>query len=271
MDLLLNTNIEELILNKIHGKVGRVGGLVNQIINYKNCIVEDLNISDGGFGQIEKIADHENYIGKLKIIKKYVKQEVVFFTTGKRSIRDRKTIIIDTHNAVSNPFLIDRYNNIISSNMIEHSPNPIFLLLNFHFMTKLEGHHFHAIPHYKYTYDCYRTPTTLEHMIGDFENQISFNDSTHNEDYINSAIVKHGWQKEFHEIYPVAYPYIHFHVFDQHNVSELFNLMFEDVTVDIIKTDEFSDNLILSSNILKSSFIKEYNSIIKKYSEQIIK
>ena len=50
MSLLLNSNIEEKIKRHIVGKIARVGGSVNQLLTYQNCVVEDINLVDGGYG-----------------------------------------------------------------------------------------------------------------------------------------------------------------------------------------------------------------------------
>jgi hypothetical protein len=139
------------------------------------------------------------------------------------------------------------------------------LLLNFYFITKENGYQFHAIPNYRYTFDQFRKPTVLEHLIDDFEKKTWFDDTTHNEDYIMSAIEKHGWQKAFHEKYPVSYPFMHFHVFDEKNVLELANYMFEDVVVDVIRNEKYSDNVLFFRNKLKPSFLEKYAPLIDEY------
>lgn len=270
MSLLLKTDIENKIRENIHGSVARIGGSVGQLVRYEECKVTDINILDGGFGKIDKLNTKKKLINKLRYIKKAIKQEYLHYKQGEVISRDRKTIIMDMHSATNHIKLKHKYDCTISSNMIEHSPNPIWLLLNFHFITKENGCQYHAIPHYKYTYDCYRIPTSLDHLKEDFIKMKPFTDDFHNDDYIESAVVRHGWQKKFHEKYPVAYPYMHFHVFDENNTYELFNMIFEGVVNDIIKTEKFSDNVVIYRNKLKHSFIKEYEPIIEKYSKDIL-
>ncbi|MBU1708652.1 MAG: hypothetical protein KKE17_01480 [Proteobacteria bacterium] len=259
MPLLLKTDIEGKVDRKIRGRVARAGGSVGQLVNYANCRVEDINILDGGFGNVLKFGSLSNIRKVFRILRKYPQQELAFWRHGSVRSRDRKTIILDLHNAVQEkPFLEDRYECSISSNMIEHSPNPIFLLLNFYYITQKDGYQYHAIPHYKYTYDRYRKTTKLEHLISDFTNMTDVDDQTHNEDYIQSAVVKDGWQRDFHKSYPVKYPFIHFHVFDENIVKELFEYMFEDVTNDILRTDVFSDNVVVCRNSLNPDFLAEH-------------
>lgn len=270
MALLLNTNIEELVNNHIIGKVARAGGSVNQILRYKNCSVEDINLPDGGFGRVGRLREVRSIRQFLGFAKARLDQELLFLRRGQEVSRDRKTRLLDMHFAYKYGNLSEKYDCSITSNLIEHSPNPIFLLLNFYFITRRGGYQFHAIPHYKYTYDVHREPTPLRHLIEDFERHSDFDDATHNEDYIQSAIVKHGWQKRFHECYPVAYPYMHFHVFNEGNTRQLFELMFEDVVNDVIRTDQFSDNVVIFRNVLRRDFAEKYEKIIETYSRAFL-
>ena len=114
-----------------------------------------------------------------------------------------------------------KYDCVISSNVIEHSPNPIHLILNFSKLITIDGWHFHAIPNAKHCFDKYRKITTIKHMVNDYMNGTDFSDETHLEEYFDSAVLKDGYQKKFHETYPVSYPYIHQHTFDPENVYEL--------------------------------------------------
>ena len=270
MTLLLNTDIEANIKRHIVGKIARAGGSVNQLLTYENCTVEDINISDGGFGRVRQIGDLKSVRQVLGFVKERIRQERNFIKNGYKVSRDRKTILMDMHSANECASLKGKFDCSISSNLIEHSPNPIYLLLNFHFITRNNGYQYHAIPHYKYTYDVHRTPTTVAHMIEDFVNMTGISDPTHNEDYIQSAIVKHGWQKKFHEQYPVAYPYMHFHVFDEHNTRGLFELMFEDVMNDVLRTEEFSDNVVIFRNVLKREFVEKFKETIGAYSHRFL-
>jgi hypothetical protein len=86
------------------------------------------------------------------------------------------------------------------------------------------------------------------------------------QDYIDSAIIKHGWQKKFHTAYPVAYPFMHHHVYDEHNTREVIEYMFEEVVNDIYKTPVHSDNVVIFKNKLRPSFIAAHKDIIDSYS-----
>ncbi|MGV8058367.1 MAG: hypothetical protein AB2L12_10145 [Smithellaceae bacterium] len=265
MALLLNSDINLKVIEKIRGEVARIGGSVNQLIDYDLCRTKDINIIDGGFGDIRKIRNVKTAINLLKTIERYIKQDFAYLRHGGKISRDRNTIILDIHDAYKRNDLAAKFDAAISSNVIEHSPNPFFLLLNLYFITRKDGYQFHAIPHFKYTYDMYRQTTPLEHMIADFENESWIEDQSHTEDYIQSAIIKHGWQKEFHKTYPVTYPFMHYHVFDENNVLDMAEFMFEDATVDIYKTEEHSDNVVIFRNTLNKKFSNKYGTVIDKY------
>ena len=255
MTLLLKTDLEHKVNQKVNGRIARVGGTVNQLLLYSNCTVDDLNVTDEGFSSGSALFK----------MRRYLKEEVRFLRKGWKIPRARKTMILDMHQAYKQELLFSKYDAIVSSNVIEHSPNPIWLLLNFHFLTKPNGYQYHAIPHYKYIYDMYRKPTPVEHMVQDFEKLTNEADMVHNEDFIQLVIEKDSNRKEFHEKYPVAYPYIHFHVFDETNTRELFEFMFEDVESDVLKSEEFGDNLVLCRNTLRPDFVKNFSGLIGKY------
>ena len=270
MALLLKTDIEGKVLKHIRGKVARVGGGVNQLIDYKPINIFDINVIDGGFGYVKKLRDIKSIRNILGTIKRYAFQEYRRLRYGKKFPLDRKTIVLDMHDAYDRLDLKHSFDACITSNVVEHATNPIFFLLNCYFITKKGGYQYHAIPHYKYTYDMYRTPTPFEHFIEDFEKHTGLDDTTHVEDYIQSAIIKHGWQRKFHKHYPVAYPFMHHHVYDEDIVSQLGKYMFEDVTNDIYKTEENSDNIIIFKNTLNPDFIKKHKELIDSYSKNFL-
>lgn len=265
MSLLHNTDIQALVDKNIRGKVARVGGRMNQLMTYQHCKVTDINIVDGGYGFVRNKFSLNSLKGFYKAQKRQLRQEVSWFLHGEREMRDRKTIILDMHFAMLDNSLKNKFENLVSSNVIEHSPNPIWFLLNFHFISSENGYQFHAIPNYRYTFDQYRQPTPVEHIIEDFERMTWFNDDTHNQDYIQSAIEKHGHQRTFHETYPVSYPFMHFHVFDEKNVQELLEYVFEEVKVDCLRNEKYGDNVVIFKNKLNAAFAEKYAGHIESF------
>jgi hypothetical protein len=272
MSLELKTDIEKQIHDKIRGKVARIGAAVDELIDYRDCRVTDINMIDGGFGQVRKLDGIRSIRHIWKTAKRYAKQEVMHALHGEKICRDRKTVILDMHTASEHPELSHKFDACISSNVLEHSFNPILLLLNFYYVTKKDGYQYHAIPHCRYIYDKLRPPTKIEHLIEDFTNKTDKNDTTHNREYIELAVNKNpGYPKKFHETYPVAYPVMHFHVFDENNTRELFGLMFEEVTNDILLEPKFSDNVVIFKNRLNDDFIDKHGKTIKEYSENLLR
>jgi len=267
MALLLKTDIDRRVHDHIRGRVARVGGTVNQIVDYRHIRVTDLNVLDGGYGYIKKLRDIRSPRNVLGTIRRYARQEWNHLRRGETVPLDRRTIILDLHEAAGRPDLKHSFDACISSNVVEHSPNPMFFLLNCHFITAVGGYQFHAIPHYRYTFDMYRKPTPFGHFIDDFRKKTPLSDTTHVADYTQSAIVRHGWQKKLHSVYPVAYPFMHHHVYDEFNTRAVIEYMFEGPIVnDIFKTEAYSDNVILYRNTLRPEFVAEFRDIINSYS-----
>jgi hypothetical protein len=266
MPLLHSTDIDNLVKKNIRGFIARAGGSVDQLVDYRQCVVEDINIPDGGFGKICKADSFVAAKNAIPFLKRFLRQEILFLFQGQKISRDRKTVVLDMHHAHERNELHNKYNCAISSNLLEHSPNPIWLLLNFYFITRKDGYQFHAIPHYKYTYDRFRLPTPLEHFVKDFENHADVSDMSHVEDYRQSAVEKDGWQRLFHRKYPMQYPFIHFHVFDEYNIKALCEFMFEDVVTDVYKTELFSDNVVIFKNCLNNEFVKLCGKCLTNYS-----
>ena len=272
MALLLGTDISEKITELIRGKVVRVGGAVNELNIYDRCRisqVDDINLLEAAFGVLS-LRSAKDARKIYKFFKKFVRQEILWFFKRNAIPRDRKTIILDAHYAHTREEMKGRYDCAISSNVIEHSPNPIFLLLNLYFLVRKGGYQYHVLPHYRYTYDVYRKPSSLDHLIEDFERNTDETDTSHNEDYIQSAIEKQGYMREFYKTHPVSHPYIHYHVFDEHNVRELFEMMFVYVTVDVLKDDRYAGAVVLFKNELNSVFVERFRSVIGRYSEKFL-
>lgn len=270
MAYLLNTDIENKVHQHIRGQVARIGGTVHQVVDYGHVRVTDINLLDGGHGYIKRIRDIRSLRNVLGTIKQYARQEWRHWRHGESVPLDRRTIVFDTHDAFRHTELKHRFDASITSNVVEHSPNPMFFLLNCYFLTKKGGWQFHAIPHYKYTFDMYRKPTPVEHFIQDFDRHTGLDDTTHIADYVQSAIEKHGWQKKRHNVYPISYPYIHHHVFDEKVTRDVAAYMFEDVTNDIFKTESNSDNVVLFRNTLRPEFIAKHRAAIEAYSPNFL-
>jgi hypothetical protein len=234
----------------VTGDVARIGGRVDQLVSYrKSLAVTDFNVLDGGFGSIKKVKSSSTLAEAFRLSGRRLRQEAYRLIYGTRIPLDRQTIEMDAHFISQHPRYHRQFDAVISSNVIEHSPNPISLLLQMSLLGRATGSQFHAIPCFRYTWDRYRAPTKLSHLIDDFDRLVDFSDDTHNKDYFESAVERSGYMRHFHNKYPVKYPFIHFHVFDEDNAKELFSYIFTNVRVEL---------LILSNNTFNERFLKKY-------------
>src|SRR6266480_4737969 len=97
MALMLGTNIDNDVKDKVIGFISRSGGSVNQLVDYHRCVVEDINILDGGFGKVDRILNIVDLVRSSKTLVRYLKQELKFIKNGYRTSRDRKTVLLDMH------------------------------------------------------------------------------------------------------------------------------------------------------------------------------
>jgi hypothetical protein len=257
MSLLLNSSIEQKLNNNLRGHLARIGGKVDQVFGYKNCTVEDINIENRVSNKFGR-----SFIGRLRYGYDLLEQEIRFWRKGYHAVRDRKTCFFDVHQAISQKKLPACFDGILSSNVIEHSHNPIWFLLNMQFLVKQDGYHFHAIPCYRFTFDQYRQPTTLQHLIEDFTTMTTpENCQIHADEHHHSAL---KWDKVLGDKKP-SYPGIHCHVFDEHNTKALFEMIFQDVTVDIIQNEKYGDVLVTCRNALNPEFKAKFGKAMGKY------
>lgn len=77
------------------------------------------------------------------------------------------------------------YDFILSSHVIEHIANPIKALFEWKRILKETGYLILLIPHKDGTFDHLRPPSTIEHLIEDYYNNIEENDLTHLEEILN--------------------------------------------------------------------------------------
>jgi hypothetical protein len=260
MALLYNTDIEVQTNKNIVGHIGRIGGTVNQLLKYADCTVTEINIKND-----RKTRYGSSIVGKLRYGYDLLEQEVRFFRKGWRAVRDRKTIWMNILDALTQQRIHDFFDATISSNVVEHSYNSILFFLSTWLITRRGGWQYHAVPCCRFTFDRYRSPTTLSHFVDDFEkglvHEVAEDADMHFADFEQSA-TKSNWP--VHD-YERRIPYLHYHVFDEHNTASLVSLMFEDVTTDIIQLpNQFNDVVILFRNILREGFVRKYGSFVRK-------
>jgi SAM-dependent methyltransferase len=71
------------------------------------------------------------------------------------------------------------YDFVASSHMLEHSANPLAVLLGWKRVLRDNGRLLLVLPHRDGTFDHRRPVTTLEHLVQDFNNQVGEDDQTH--------------------------------------------------------------------------------------------
>jgi len=107
------------------------------------------------------------------------------------------------------------YDFVLSSHMLEHSANPIRVLVEWRRVLKRSGHLLLVLPEGRHTYDRRRPVTTLDHLVDDFARSTSESDQTHF-DEIAALHTEHpsreGLRKSLEE--NEAHRLAHHHVFD---------------------------------------------------------
>jgi SAM-dependent methyltransferase len=119
------------------------------------------------------------------------------------------------------------YDAILSSHNLEHLANPIKALKEWQRVLKPRGALVLVLPHYQKTFDHLRKPTSVDHMVGDFEQDLGEDDLTH----LPEILEKHdltmdraaGSRQQFNKrsLENFSNRCLHHHVFDERNSREL--------------------------------------------------
>lgn len=78
----------------------------------------------------------------------------------------------------------DQYDGIISSHCLEHTANPIKVLMEWKRILKKDGKMLLLLPNKQFTFDHKRPYTSFEHLLSDYEQQTEENDLTHLEEIL---------------------------------------------------------------------------------------
>ncbi len=119
------------------------------------------------------------------------------------------------------------YDFVLSSHNLEHIANPIKALKEWTRVVKPSGAIIVVLPEYQFTFDHRRRPTSVTHMIEDYERGIDESDLTHFEEIVNlhdlSLDPSGGTADEFRErsLHNFENRCFHHHVFDKRNSLEL--------------------------------------------------
>ncbi len=111
---------------------------------------------------------------------------------------------------------------VIANHVIEHCQNPIFSLENWLRVLKVDGVLYIAVPDKRYTFDCDRPITPLEHIIRDYEEGGSWSEQFHYEEW--ARLVEKAADSDVatraKNLLDINYS-IHFHVWTQIEFLEL--------------------------------------------------
>jgi SAM-dependent methyltransferase len=119
------------------------------------------------------------------------------------------------------------YDVLLSSHNLEHFANPVKALKEWRRVLKPDGALILVLPYYRATFDHRRQPTSVDHMLNDYNENICEDDLTH----LPEILEKHdldmdhaaGTFDQFHKrsLDNLSNRCLHHHVFDKHNSREL--------------------------------------------------
>jgi len=112
------------------------------------------------------------------------------------------------------------YHFVIASHVLEHIANPLKAISEWLRVLKRGGVLLLIVPHRDGTFDRKRPLTTLDHLIGDFKNNMGENDQTHIQEVkeLMDKKVKQVWLDSCY-----AHRGLHHHVFDTKLIVEIFD------------------------------------------------
>lgn len=121
----------------------------------------------------------------------------------------------------------DSYDFVLSSHNLEHLANPVRALKEWQRVTRTGGGLILVLPNYAKTFDHRRVPTSVSHMIDDFDRNTQENDLTHLPEILRSHDLTMdplaGTMEEFRQrsLNNFTNRCLHHHVFDENNSQAL--------------------------------------------------
>src|SRR5271154_2221051 len=133
------------------------------------------------------------------------------------------------------------YDFVLSSHNLEHFANPVKALVEWRRVLKPGGALILALPYYRDIFDHRRKPTSVQHMLNDFDQGTGEDDLTH----LPEILEKHdltmeiaaGSMEDFRKRSLGNYSNrcLHHHVFDEHNSRELLSKVgFKVLSLDLV-------------------------------------
>jgi SAM-dependent methyltransferase len=85
------------------------------------------------------------------------------------------------------PFPSDALDYVCSSHVLEHLPNPVAALMEWHRVIKPGGYLYLVVPDRNYTFDITRKTTSIDHIVCDFIDGVEQADERHISDFIYNS------------------------------------------------------------------------------------
>jgi SAM-dependent methyltransferase len=153
----------------------------------------------------------------------------------------------------------DAYDFLLSSHMIEHTSNPIRVLLEWTRIVRLGGLQLIIVPNKELTFDHYRPTTTLQHMIDDFEANRDEGDPTH----LNESVELNDYsmmpfdQETFKSgaIKNLQTRFIHHHTFTLHSLRQLLEYMKLDIIELVVEAPYHLIALVRANSVLPLAIV----------------
>ena len=220
------------LLHRISGRLQRITqGHIRHRRLYQPFILNKQGLEIGGPSEVfrrRQPADLYRWVGRLdncNFSRSTVWAEQQDDFTFDPQKAPGKSIFCDGSDLASVPD--SSYDFILSSHNLEHFANPVKALKEWRRVLRPSGALVLVLPHYKRTFDHRRTPTSVDHMLVDFDRNVGEDDLTH----LPEILEKHdismdpgaGTPEQFHKrsLDNISNRCLHHHVFDEANSREL--------------------------------------------------
>jgi SAM-dependent methyltransferase len=210
------------MLSRLCYRVARalLGRGVKSLKPFRSAVEEKHGIEMGGpsvaFGDAGMLPIYR-YIGQL--------DNVTFSSSTVWAEDSGASLICDATDLSSVPD--GRYHFVLSCHNLEHIANPLKALREWGRVMSDSGSLILVLPDYRYTFDHKRQPTSVTHMLGDYEHGVDEGDLTHLPEILELHDLNRdpgaGTWEQFRErsLRNLEYRCLHHHVFNAENSQEL--------------------------------------------------
>jgi hypothetical protein len=173
----------------------------HNMLLYKHVFLDGGNLFEENHFQ-NKITGEFNYMGKVG-----------------------KQLNVDCANLESIKAINTKYDFVVTSHVIEHLANPIKAIKSWSDnIIKTNGYILSIIPDYRFCFDRNRPLTSIEHLLSDFNNDTSEDDTTHIEEQKTLHDWAYGGHKDFYRLCEMngKTRVVHHHTFTPETANQLF-------------------------------------------------